>query len=246
MSKRIHQRRSRKYCAGFTLLELILAVAITAIVSLVFFASLRIAFSARDHASDHLSGRDTMRSITQVIRTDLEAIPPPTGTLAGPMVGEDETDASGRDSDVLTYTTAAAQLPSPDELADLRNITLRLVDDPDAPPYRMLIREVTTQLLAAVEPEAHTQIIARRCVSLNARYFDGSDWQSDWDSIDQEDTLPQAIEITLAIQPELQGGANTDDELATDEDDLLTTVQIVMLPAAAEDDSSGSDGRISF
>ena len=242
----IFRAHPKRRSSGFTLLELILAVTITAIVALVLFTSLRVAFDARDRAGDHLAGHDTMHALTSVIRADLEAIPPPTGTLAGPMVGEDEMGSSGYAADILTYTTASVQLQGPDALADLRNVTLRLIDDPDDPRYKLLVREVTDHLLASVEPTPHVQVIARRCLSLDTRYYDGSDWLNDWDSIDQEDALPLAIEIRVVIDPARSSGPADDIGTPVDEDDLLSVVEIVMLPAATASESSGSDGRISF
>lgn len=239
-----HAHTSRYCSGGFTLLELILATAIAGVVSLALFTSLSVAFDARQRAVDELSGRDVVRAVRSIIRKDLEAVPAPTGVMAGPFVGVDESATTGHDSDILSYTTIAAQLPTPDDVADARIVTLRLVDDPDAPPYRMLVREVVVNPLAVVETNSH-QVLARRCVAFNARYYDGSDWLMDWDSVDQEDALPQAVEITLSIRPELEkvsGG----EALTIDDESLLTSVQVITMPAAPADTGSGGDGRISF
>ena len=229
---------------GFTLLEMILAAAITGIVALALFSSMRVAFDARRRAVDELSGRDTVRALRSIIRKDLEAVPAPTGIMAGAFLGEDGSASTGHDSDILIYTTYAGQLPTPDDLPDARIVTLRLVDDPDAAPFRMLVREVVTNPLAVVEVTSR-QVLARRCVGFNARYYDGTDWLADWDSVDLEDALPFAIEVTLSIQPELER-TPADTRVGIDDEQLLTSIQVILLPAAPPNDGSGSDGRISF
>jgi hypothetical protein len=67
----------------------------------------------------------------------------------------------------------------------------RLEGDRVAIAYAM---EQSTSLAAS------TKIVAPEVVSLAFRYFDGTQWQISWDASTLQ-ALPQAIEITIAVQP---------------------------------------------
>ena len=154
-------------CTGFTLLELILAITVTAIISVTLFASLRIAFDVRENAEDRLAGRVAARVTLDLIALDLAAAPAPTGRIAGPFVGSNERMGISRDADTLTFITAAIALPAQSDLGDLRSIELALVDDPINTDTRMLVRYVTSNPLSTTTPEPTAQILARGVISFN-------------------------------------------------------------------------------
>ena len=228
--------------SGFTLLELILAVTITAVVSAALFTSLSGAFRARQKIEDNLSGRDSARAVLAMMRTDLQCVPPAGGRISGVFEGVDERGAGNADADQLSYVTANVSLASSQDVADLRQVELRLVTTADDPDYFVLTRRVTGNLLATVTPQPEVQVLARRIVSMNVQYFDGGEWVDEWDSAEQDNEIPQAVEIVLVTAPILS-------KTPEDQDDLLqtylTTSQIVRLPAAPEVESSGIN-RSSF
>jgi len=230
---------SKRSASGFTLLELILAMAITGVLSVVLFTSLSAAFNTRQRTEDHLAGRNTLRITMNLLRADLQCVPMPTTLLTGEFVGEDDLAVIGRDADLITYTTANIGLATGEEISDLREIRLSLVEDPETDDQRLLIREVQPHLLASVTPDPIVQVLARRVVSFNARYYDGTDWTDQWASADQENALPHAVELTLKVRPE----RHRVDEAAKEDDDLLTLVQIIELPAAEDESSDGSQIR---
>jgi len=43
-----------------------------------------------------------------------------------------------------------------------------------------------------------SSVLVDNIAGLNIRYFDGNDWLDAWD-IDEEGTIPKAIEITLSV-----------------------------------------------
>jgi len=240
-------RRARQ---GFTLLEMILAVTITAVISVAMFTSLEVAFKTRDQAEDRLAGRQAARATLDLLAADLLAVPEPTGRIAGPFVGIDQRMGAAREADTLSYVTAAVALPTGDDLGDMRGVELALVDDPIVPDQRVLVRYVTTNLLASTTPEPTAQVLARGVVAFNIRYFDGGDWLNEWDSAEQENALPIAVELTLTVRPERQR-QDDDDGFGLAEDHDIRMVRLVKLPAAPQPESSGgagfgSDGLFSF
>ncbi len=62
------------------------------------------------------------------------------------------------------------------------------------------------QLLSA--PDPFTKLVAAEVAQIQFRYFDGTDWKSSWDSVDEEG-FPVAIEINLVIDPARSSTNNT-------------------------------------
>lgn len=201
-----HPRRVR--AAGFTLLELLLAVAISAITAGVLYAGLAITFNARDAVTREMNRAGAARSTLEVVRADLAGAARPTGILAGPLIGESANDAHGRATDELSFFTNNRLMPAEPMMGELQAVRFGLVDPPatnDAPRAarpRWLVREVRTNLLAPTEPTPTTQVLARRVWSLEMRYHDGTDWQETWNSTTRGDALPVAVELTLRLMPE--------------------------------------------
>ena len=191
--------------AGFTLLELLLAIAISAVTASVLYASLAIAFNARDAVTDELRLAGAGRTMLDAVRADLATAARPTGILAGPFMGEPAQDAHGRAADEMSFFTNNRMMPADELMGELFAVRIGLIDAPEGeqfPPSRWLVREVHTNLLAPIEEEPVVQVLARHVWSLEMRYHDGNDWQDAWDSTTRGDSLPTAVELTLRKLPE--------------------------------------------
>ena len=160
-----------------------------------------------------------------ILRNDIESALPPTGLLAAECVGEDETGETGRESDILRLHTCSGnrEIQYADEAGedhgqlsmsssaydsqlqvggDMQQIEYELVRDAGnlVDVDFNLLRKVTRNLLAQTEPAPVEQVICRYVVTYNVRYLDGSDWVDSWDSSQQEDTLPPAVEGSLEVK----------------------------------------------
>lgn len=218
---------------AFTLLELLLAIAITTILAATVYASLMVATHTRDRAAEAVGKDRTLTLALNLIRRDLQSTPPPTGTMAGAFIGEDDNQF-----DTVSFTTTNSYLPPDGRLSDLINVSFLLLDDEDSDDSRsmMLVREVTTNLLSATTTEPQVQVLARGISGIDFAYSDGADWLDEWDSAQHDNTLPLAVKVTL-YHP-VEGKAKYDSDEAE-------TSLIVMLPAGTRGDSifSGSSGR---
>lgn len=237
----MHQRHTTppRRRAGFTLMEVILATLITALVAAALFASLSIVFRVKRSAEEQLAGRAQLRSAIDAIRRDLVGVPPPTGLVAGPMIGVDSFLASGAEGDYLAYSTpytAANTLTDADADAaaagaDYEQVVLFLAEDADDPGYYKLVRAATRNPLVTAEQPGTQRVLARRIVSMNLNYYDGSSWYAEWDSAQREDELPLAVELVLVVQPPRRdtGREPSDDEL---DEDRQTVAVLIPMPAS--------------
>jgi prepilin-type N-terminal cleavage/methylation domain-containing protein len=198
----IARRRKSSDRAGFTLLELILAMSLVAIVSLSLYASMRVAFNAKRSAQAAVAPVRGGAIAADLVCKDLESVPPPNGILAGPFIGTYQAGAvAGTELDVLDFysvgedaTPARQTMPMQE---GIRHIELAVRTDVDPP---VLVRRVTRNLLSSTGDETEEEILCRGVRSLAIRYFDGTNWYEDWDSTTTDNTLPVAVQLTVEVQ----------------------------------------------
>ena len=209
---------SRPGAAAFTLLEMILAMAMVAMLSGALYMSLTIAFKARESAQANIAPVRTATIAMDLLRQDLESVPAPgpaedTAALAGPFVGGlqiGQGQSAGTMSSLsfctvgrdLIAAPAAAQgqvggLAYDQPLSEgIRRVELGVRTDLSPPA---LVRRVWRNLLAQVEEEPQEEILCRGVRSFTVSFYDGITWQPEWDSTLLGDTLPLAVEINLEI-----------------------------------------------
>jgi len=188
--------RSRKNEEAFTLLEMLVALGLMALIATALYAALRTGFRARRSAEAAIEPVRKAGLALEIVRRDLEAAMAPTGILAGAFLGEDAEDA-GKDADALAWFTASGK---PIEgTSDIVRAELALATQ-TGETERVLVRRTIRNLLSPTEVELSEQVLCRGISSLNIRYFDGSAWLDEWDSTTQGDVLPFAVETTVEFK----------------------------------------------
>lgn len=240
-------RRSQR--SGFTLLELILASAIMASLALTLYSAMRVGFRARDRVLAAVGPARSGEIAMNLIRRDLESALPPTGLIAGPFLGQGGTDVSnsssvmfyavGREPQPVTSLTGASSATPPQDptaAGSVVRVELALRSpSTGSGGLPLLVRRVTTNLLAATEPEPVEEILCRDVTTFTVRYFDGTQWHDDWDSTQFGDTIPMAVEVTLELlRPNDPTRAMTD--VATDPSNVskYTATRTFLLPCRNE------------
>jgi prepilin-type N-terminal cleavage/methylation domain-containing protein len=210
----------RNIVPAFTLLELLVALAMAGIIAASLYSGLRIGFRARASAETAVEPIRTAELGTALLRADFESALPARGTLAGPFVGLDSTGGAGLPADAVEFFTLgnptdllaapptgvaagpAAMIGGATALAatgEARKVQIGLAAHSGAGGEQVLVRRVTTNLLSPVEVEPHEEVLCRGVRSLNIRYYDGLTWQDTWDSTQAENNIPSAVELTLEL-----------------------------------------------
>ena len=184
--------------SGFTLLELIVAMAMVAVLVTSLYASLRIAFKAKKSAEDAVEPPRTAELAMEFLRGDLQNTIGPTGLLAGSFVGSHGTDDRGRNADDLIFYSTADAADHPSANGEIKNIELTVTQQPGSSDH-VLVRKVTRNLLSQTAATPDEEVLCRHVGGLSLRYFDGTQWQDTWDSTQESDTLPAAVEVTLEL-----------------------------------------------
>ncbi|MEO6437497.1 MAG: GspJ family type II secretion system protein [Tepidisphaeraceae bacterium] len=192
MSFRRHRR------SGFSLIELVLAMAMVSMLALTMYQAMRIAITARRSA---YAAVDSIRAgviAADLVRQDFESVPPPTGILAREFVGLHLPGSGGGDADGVEFSTIGRDVDNLDSPMSegIRRVEFHLNSDHQP---AALVRRVTRNLLATSEPQVEEEVLCRNVKSFSLRYFDGTSWQESWDSTTVGNNLPMAVAITLEI-----------------------------------------------
>src|SRR5262245_2601477 len=155
----IRPKHSRRAVAGFTLLELILAMSLVAIVSLSLYASMRVTYRAKRSAEAAVQPVRGGAIAIDLVSQDLESVPPPTGILAGPFIGTFQAGGqAGTEFDVLDFYSVGEDVPPAQRTQPMqegiRRIELAVRADVDPP---VLVRRVTRNLLSTTNDDTQEE-----------------------------------------------------------------------------------------
>jgi len=190
-------RRGRR---GFTLLEMLVAMAMVSLLATALYMSLNGAMRARARAEAAIGPARSAALALETLKQDLEAAPPAKGILAGAFVGTDGVmEGSSGDGDTLAFYSVADDPER--KKAGIRKIELML-ETVEGEAGVSLVRAVTENLLAPQTPDPVKETICRKVAGLNLRYYDGASWQDAWDSTTMNNALPLAVEMTLTVYTE--------------------------------------------
>ena len=209
---------------GFTLLELLIAMTMMTIIAASLYTSMSIGFRARESAEKVVAKGRSVEIAVEMIKGMLASAMDPDGNLAAEFVGEDDVGDDGYAADTLTFYTVDYN-PEEDELAsDMEKVELSVSVREDT-DERVIVRKVTTNLLSSETLDPDEEILCPNVRSMNLQYYDGSDWQDEWDSGDNDNALPKAVKITIVLEKE-----ETEDD--DNDEDLYEYTETIMLPCS--------------
>ena len=210
--------RGVKQYKAFTLLELLVAMTLMVVTAACLYTALYTGFRAKLSAQSAVEPTSLAINAIELIKQDTHGILPATGTLAGAFLGSNARDTKGMDMDSLEFYTTHIYADEDQLAGGLGKIELLLDEDNDEDfegdreGYR-LMRKVTTNLLSPKTVESEEQVLCRYVKSLNLRYYDEDDgWLDEWDSTEDANSLPLAMEIDIQV---IHNGTGRDKEPQT-------------------------------
>ncbi|HLZ54087.1 MAG TPA: GspJ family type II secretion system protein [Verrucomicrobiae bacterium] len=192
---------------GFTLIEMILAVGVAAlvlaVVGSVFFAALHL----REETQAAVDGATPVDQALAVMRRDLECAVTPTngtskvlsgdfrvGTLISPGISQPV---------AIEMFTATGALRDDVPWGDIQKVTYELRDPTDRnAPGKDLYRSVIRNVMGATMPAVDDQWMLGGVQSIQFSCFDGSQWSDTWDTsgITSVNTnLPVAVRVRIQL-----------------------------------------------
>lgn len=176
---------------GFTLLELLIALAIVAALVAIAFGGLRVAVAAWDQGQDRAEAHQHLRGVAVVLARALSAAYPyraPIGPAPEPVL------LFRGGADRLELVTQAPPFPAPIPVA-FTAVVIALERD-ETPS--LVVRQ---RVLPNREPFADAAVVLRdpAVTRLAFRYLDeAGTWQDDWDT-EARGGLPRAVQVSVAV-----------------------------------------------
>jgi len=193
---------------GFTLIELILAIGIAAIVIIainaVFFTSLHL----RDATSNLVDAAAPIDSAMSFMKRDLQCLVTPTNGTSkifsgGFRVGDGLNSVGVSDPVAIEMFTATGTLSDSAPWADIQRVTYELKASTDSSATgRNLYRSVVRNLLPVSTPEVTDQLMLSGVSSIKFSCYDGGQWSDIWDTTDPSaiyTNLPVAVRVKIQM-----------------------------------------------
>jgi len=181
---------------GFTLIEVLLALMISAVVQVIVSSVFASALKLQEHASANVDQSLPIERALSLIRKDIKNSIAPGGMLAGPLQsGSQSGDAN---AGIQIYTTTGVMMPNA-PWSEIQKVTYGLQSPTDSSSNgKDLVRTVTRNLLTTSTEDDDEQFLASGVESLTFSYFDGANWLDTWDDT-TETNLPNAIRVSLQM-----------------------------------------------
>lgn len=192
---------------AFTLIEMILAIGVAAIVLIaintVLFAALRL----RDATSEAVDATTPLDQAATFLRRDLQcAMTPTNGTtkvLSGDFRVGNVTSVGVAEPVAIEMFTATGALGVNAPWADIQRVTYELKPPADrGATGQDLVRSVVRNLLSSTTPEVEDQLMLSGVASIKFSCFDGAQWQETWDTTgltSVNTNLPLAVRVDIQM-----------------------------------------------
>ena len=193
---------------AFTLIEMILAVGVAAIVLISVNAVLFTALHLRDDTADMVDAATPVDATVTFLKRDLQCVVTPTnGTskfLSGSFrVGNGITSLGVSEPVAIEMVTATGALSASAPWGDLQRVTYELKSPANATAAgRDLYRSITRNLLSLNTPDVTDQLMLSGVTSVKFSCYDGAQWNDIWDTASPSSlntTLPLAVRVDIQL-----------------------------------------------
>ncbi len=188
---------------GFTLLEVVVAIGILAMIGMLTLETLSSALDTRDVLEDEDAANQSARVALDRLRRDLRLAYLTENTSA---VNTYRTQFIGKndDPDQLWFTTLSHhRMYRESRECDQTEVTYWTEDDPTMDGAKVLLRREAPRIDHEPEKDGLISPLAYHLKDVNYRYINPktNTWLDEWDStgVDQANFLPRAVQIALVF-----------------------------------------------
>jgi general secretion pathway protein J len=206
--------------AGFTLIEVLLALMISAIVLVIIGSFFAGALKVQQHVNANLDDAMPISRALTLLEKDLKNAVAPGGLLAGPLQSGSVSGGVDANDGIQIYTTTGIMRPNT-PWSEIQRVTYGLQTPSDSSATgKDLVRTVTRNLLTTATDEDDEQYLASGIESMSYSYFDGANWLDTWGDTTQTN-LPLAVRVNVQMAV-----ANNSSEAKPDPIQLLVPMMV--------------------
>jgi general secretion pathway protein J len=178
---------------GFTLIEVLLAVSLVAMMATLVFGSLYVTTSAIDSARANSVSEQVVRSTLRVMTDELSV---GVARASGPWMGVNG-QQDGQPADSVAFLTMG-QFRGTESNTDTELVRIVYAREGDR-----LLRFVRRNLYGITDESIEQVELARKVTGFNVRYYDGKNnlWVDEWDGRGRSGT-PKAVLLELTMVQE--------------------------------------------
>ena len=193
-------------CRAFTLVEVLLSLAICAIVLVAINAVFATAIRLRERTTAAVEEGLPLDRALETLQEDLKGTVGPGGFLAGDFkcggqaMGANMGLTGEAGNSGLDFFTSTGQISANSPWGDLQEVFYELKTPSDSNQSGMdLVRCVNRNLLAATTPTPDIQPLLHHVDNIQFECFDGMQWRPTWDTSAGDTNLPFAVRITIQM-----------------------------------------------
>jgi prepilin-type N-terminal cleavage/methylation domain-containing protein len=189
--------------AGFTLMELMLSIALLALIMIILFGSFHAVAASKMHAETRLESDQEARTLMWMMSRELRgAVFTPLIPSHVLLVGQAQKQG-GMPMDSVTFATLdPGHRRALDGFSAEVVVSFNATPNPNHRGWFLLNRSERSGLIQTTNvPAMPPTILATNVIGLHFRYFNGFQWLESWDSTSSPagQALPQAISIELTM-----------------------------------------------
>jgi type II secretion system protein J len=193
---------------GFTLIEVLLALSICAIVLVAINAVFATAVRLRDKTSEAIEERLPVNAAFELLRRDLNGTVGPGGFMAGDFkcgaasMGASMGLSGEAGTSGLDFFTSTGAMADNNPWGDLQEVFYELKAPADRNQIGLdLVRCVNRNLLALSTPKPEVQPLVSHVQTVQFDCYDGLQWRNTWDTSAGDTNLPAAVRIRVQLSP---------------------------------------------
>jgi type II secretion system protein J len=192
---------------AFTLIEMILAIGVAAIVLIAINAVLFAALRLHQATADMVNAASPVDQTVTFLRRDLQCVMTPTNGTSKVLSGDfrvgNVTSLGVAEPVAIEMFTATGTLSDRMPWADIQRVTYELKPPADrSSTGQDLIRSVARNLLTVTAPEVDDQLMLSGIASIKFSCYDGAQWQDTWDTTGATSVntnLPLAVRVDIQM-----------------------------------------------
>jgi type II secretion system protein J len=198
---------------AFTLIEMILAIGISAIVLVticsVFFAAIRLRDATQDLVDNETPVDQTLATMERDLQCSMTPTNGTTKVLSGDFRIGNITSVGISEPVSIEMFTATGNITDTKPWGDIQRVTYEL-RDPVNPtgPGKDLIRTVTRNLMPVATPDTQDEWMMGGVQSITFSGYDGSQWWNTWDTTGMT-SVNTNLPLAVKVQIQFAGNINT-------------------------------------
>jgi hypothetical protein len=180
-------------------MEVLLASFAAAILLAAMYGLFGRAVKLRDQATERTRDARVRARAISVLRNDLLNAHLVGAEMSGGFKGEQTAPNTSRFPGYLRFTTATGRDTAESLYGDTQEVEYYIDTDPESanPEAGVLVRTIDRVLLAETREITKQELLMRSVQAMDVEFYDGSEWQTSWETNETATELPKAVRVTI-------------------------------------------------